>query len=67
MRMIEEDEVGLKEKPEDTRYIKKMSLLDTRVTLLTLTRVATRLESSQTIYHIYYILQCAKQDKRAAL
>ena len=42
------------------------SLLDTRVALLTLTRVATRLESSRTIYHIYYILQCAKQDKRAA-
>ena len=42
------------------------SLLDTRVALLTLTRVATRLESSRTIYHIHYILQCAKQDKRAA-
>ena len=32
------------------------SLLDTRVALLTLTRVATRLESSRTIYHIDYIL-----------
>ena len=42
------------------------SLLDTRVTLLTLTTVGTRLESSRTIYHIYYILLCAKQDKRAA-
>ena len=25
MRMIDEDEVGLKEKPEDTRYIKKIT------------------------------------------
>ena len=27
MRMIDEDEVGLKEKPEDNRYIKKVLLL----------------------------------------
>ena len=26
MRMIDEDEVGLKEKPEDTRYSKKITL-----------------------------------------
>ena len=26
MRMIDEDEVGLKEKPEDTRYIKKIEI-----------------------------------------
>ena len=26
MRMIDEDEVGFKEKPEDTRYIKKITL-----------------------------------------
>ena len=42
-------------------------LLDTRVALLTLTRVATRLESSRTMYHIDYILhiyiQCTNQDK----
>ena len=25
MRMIDEDEVGLKEKPEDTRYMKKIT------------------------------------------
>ena len=25
MRMIDEDEVGLKEEPEDTRYIKKIT------------------------------------------
>ena len=25
MKMIDEDEVGLKEKPEDTRYIKKIT------------------------------------------
>ena len=43
-----------------------VAILDTRVILLTLTRVGTRLESSRNMYHIYYILQCAKQDKRAA-
>ena len=38
------------------------SPLDTRATLLTLTRVATRLESSRTIYHIDYIVQCTNQN-----
>ena len=36
--------------------------LYTRVALLTLSRVATRLESSRTIYHIDYIVYCKNQD-----
>ena len=32
MRMIDKDEVGLKEKPEDTRYIKKLHQNETRST-----------------------------------
>ena len=51
MRMIDEDEVGLKEKPEDTRYIKNKATRSPEISR------RTGSETNTTIFVIYiYIL-----------